>query len=375
MKKYPYQNLELGDIKDEIWEDIPGLDGYFMISSYGRVKRLKYEMQYKNGKTYVRPEKIIKPQINEAFNYYKKDYRKYLCNKVQLNYKLYTFSLGRMVYHCFVNRRFDMDNYSLVIFYKDDDCFNITPSNLLLANLSDKQSRIFSRKRVKSQFDLFSKAFKNKIRKKISKTISRQVTQYTIEGKKIKTFSSLVNAQRATGVLGTGISHVARGKGISAGGFLWRWGNARQIDIQPVLEGINIMKRRRKIVTQYTMNGERVAVYPTIVKAGQATKTPLSGIGKVINKKAHSARGFYWMYGQGPKRIDLSGHEFGMNAAGKKHRKPVKQYSLQGKYLEIFESVKEAAAAVGLTSSALCGVLTGKYPTAGKYKWKYAKEK
>ncbi len=49
MKKYPYHTLDLKTIKDEKWKDIPDLDGYYQISSYGRIKRLEYEMEFKNG--------------------------------------------------------------------------------------------------------------------------------------------------------------------------------------------------------------------------------------------------------------------------------------------------------------------------------------
>jgi len=61
VQKYPYQNLSLKSIKGERWKDIPGLEDYFMVSNFGRVKRLEFEMQHDNGVTYRRAEKIIKP--------------------------------------------------------------------------------------------------------------------------------------------------------------------------------------------------------------------------------------------------------------------------------------------------------------------------
>ena len=67
-KEYPYQNLLLKDIKGEKWVDIPGFDGYYLLSNFGRVKRLKYEMQYRNGAIYTKPEKIIKPVIAEQYD-------------------------------------------------------------------------------------------------------------------------------------------------------------------------------------------------------------------------------------------------------------------------------------------------------------------
>jgi len=47
-------------MKGEQWEDLPGLDGYFMISSYGRIKRHEYEMQYRDCAIYLKLEKNYK---------------------------------------------------------------------------------------------------------------------------------------------------------------------------------------------------------------------------------------------------------------------------------------------------------------------------
>jgi hypothetical protein len=40
-KVYPYQNISLENLEGEVWEDVPGLDGYFLISNFGRTKRQK----------------------------------------------------------------------------------------------------------------------------------------------------------------------------------------------------------------------------------------------------------------------------------------------------------------------------------------------
>jgi NUMOD4 motif len=66
--EYPHQNHSLKNIKGEKWKEIPGFEGYFMVSNFGRVKRLEYEMQYKNGAIYIKPEKIIKPGIVGKIN-------------------------------------------------------------------------------------------------------------------------------------------------------------------------------------------------------------------------------------------------------------------------------------------------------------------
>ena len=73
-KDYPYQNVSLIDIKGEKWEDIPGVDGYFVVSNYGRVKRMKFQMQFDDGRIVTRKEMIIKPRIQKEWNKVSGDY-------------------------------------------------------------------------------------------------------------------------------------------------------------------------------------------------------------------------------------------------------------------------------------------------------------
>jgi hypothetical protein len=127
--KYPYQNLSLKNIKGERWEDIPGLQDYYQISNYGRFKRLEYKMQYKNGAIYLKPEKIIKPSIVKQYNKFKKDYSSFLVNRVIFKNRRHNYSVGRLVYNIFVEK-FNMKNRSIVIISKDENNFNIRPSNL-----------------------------------------------------------------------------------------------------------------------------------------------------------------------------------------------------------------------------------------------------
>ncbi len=58
LKEYSYQNLSLQSMKGERWKTVPGLEGYYVISNLGRVKRLEYEIQYDDGR---------KPSTNYTF--------------------------------------------------------------------------------------------------------------------------------------------------------------------------------------------------------------------------------------------------------------------------------------------------------------------
>jgi hypothetical protein len=206
--KYPYQSLELEKIKGEQWKDLPELEKYYQISNFGRIKRLEYEMEYKNGAIYLKEEKIIKPTIVKQPNKFKKDHTYFLTNRVIFNKKKHNFTIARIVYYLFVGQ-FDYEDSSIVIICKDGNNFNIKPSNLRKISISQKQKRTVERKRFRSPYSTLSEKLKKKKRAAIINSVSKPVTQYTKEGKKIKTYPSMAAAQRATGVFASSIGNRA----------------------------------------------------------------------------------------------------------------------------------------------------------------------
>jgi len=226
MKKYPYHNLDLKTIKGEKWKDISDLEGYYQISSYGRIKRLEYEMEYKNGAIYLKEEKIIKPAIVKQINKFKKDHTYFLTNRVIFNKRKNNFTIARIVY-CYFVEQFNYEDSRIVIICKDGDNFNIRPSNLRKVTISQKQQRIVERNRFQSPYSTLSDNLRRKQRTAIIRAVSKQVTQYTRNGKKVKTYPSMAAAQRATGIFASSIGNRAAGNGKTAGGFIWRWGNGQ----------------------------------------------------------------------------------------------------------------------------------------------------
>ena len=83
----PYQNLSLEDIEGEIWKDIEGFDGYYQISSFGRVKSLSRLVL--NGFGYrMTTIKIRKLKVNR---------NKYIEVGIKFNNKFIQFSIHRLV--------------------------------------------------------------------------------------------------------------------------------------------------------------------------------------------------------------------------------------------------------------------------------------
>jgi hypothetical protein len=372
-KKYPYQNLSLKNIKGEKWKDIPGLEMYAQVSNFGRIKRLTYELEYTDGRIFLKPEKIIKPVVMKIHNGFTNDHIFFLRATVTLFKQKNNFSIARLVYHCF-KKPFDLHDESIVILAKDHNGLNIRPSNLIQASHSQKQKRIFDLNRSEPPtLDVIGR------RKSIENsrlTNNKPVTQYDLRGKKINTFPSIAVASQQTGISHSHISNRARGIEHSAGGFIWRQGKARKIDLTPMLEKIAQRKKKNKEtfgkkVSQFDMKGRRIAVFPTINDAAKATRIKNTEISRVIQKRRSSAGGFFWKQGYGPLRIDLSGYEYGEVLRAKRRQRPIIQYLVDGKPLQKFDGIKVAALAVGVHSTSIIGALKGKQQTSGGYKWKY----
>lgn len=232
----PYLNLSLVNMDGERWKDIPGLEGYFKISNRGRVKRMAYEAVYSNGVIYRERPMIMKPYVHRHRNEYKGDYKSYLSITLTVEGIRYRYTVARLVYNCFV-APMDLHDPSTVIFYKDGNSFNLVPRNLRAASLSEKQKRIKELRRSPSPLHKLSR---RQILERLQKARAKRmkpVSQYCFEGKRIQSYPSAREAARYTDGNASNILQVAKGNAITAGGYLWRFGNARRIDNLPVRGG------------------------------------------------------------------------------------------------------------------------------------------
>jgi hypothetical protein len=370
-KKYPYQNLSLKNIRGEQWKDIPGLEDYFLISTYGRVKRLEYVLPFKDGRVYTKENMMMKPTLVNSPNHFVGDQTHFLKITLNLAGNTYNFSIGRLVYYLFV-RSFDLEDYNLLVISKDGNGKNIRPSNLLLATRSKRQKIIIERNRHEN---ILLRPEVRKIAFEVYKGVVRTtVSQYNMKGKRLKAFSGIPEAAKAVGKSPSSISNVVRGRKISAGGYIWRYGDKAQIDLESYLKKRKAASKSLdgKKISQYDMRGNRVAVYRSINEAERKTGIGGTTIGRVILGKAKSAGGFYWQKGVGKKKIRLTGYSYGLGSGVKAIQKKVKQYDLKGRLLCSYPSIKEAAKTIGVGSASIVGALKGIYKTSGGYKWKYA---
>jgi hypothetical protein len=371
-KEYPYQNLSLKDMKGEVWEDIPGLDGYYCISNYGRVKRGAFEILRKDGAIMHMQPRMSKTELTLIRNNSINDNVYFLRAKIMQSGKKYNIGIARLVYYCFI-KKFDLSNHHLVVLAKDCNGKNVHPDNLILVDLSKKQKRIFERNRlIKTFYYTYDEFIQEGVEKSVN-PYCKQVTQYTTVGKKIKTFPSIRAAAITLDISEVGINSVLKERQVTYGGFVWRYGNARYVDMKSFWENkkTQFHKKTGQKVTQYDLNGKRIACYLAIAEAVRTTGAGSGEICNVINGKQRTAGGFIWKKGTGKPSIDVSNFVYGAAWRGQKRQKKVKQYTLTGKYIQTFESVKAAAAFVGIKDSAVSIACHQGHRTCKGYKWRY----
>lgn len=120
------------------------------------------------------------------------------------------------------------------------------------------------------------------------------------------------------------------------------------------------------------MEGNRIAYYPSLTDAGQATGIQSSHIGAVARGLNKSANGYFWVKGNGEEKIDLSDQKWGSGSMNAARLKKVKQYTTEGIYIQTFNNAKDAAAFVGVSHPIMKSACRGNQKTCKGYKWRYA---
>lgn len=122
-------------------------------------------------------------------------------------------------------------------------------------------------------------------------------------------------------------------------------------------------KERYKRVYQYTLEGDFVAEWNNLTLAAESCGgiNKITGISQCCNGKRKTAYGFQWRY----EKFDrLSKQEL----TGVKKR--IVQKDLEGNVIQVYNSVSEAADALGMKShTSICNVLNGRTKTAYGFLW------
>lgn len=133
----------------------------------------------------------------------------------------YYYNVRRLVYVVFINKKLDYRKDGLYVINKNGNGYNNRASNLQLVTKSEKQQRVFKRKRQDSYL-------KTADRSKWPRTYGgyanrRPVKQYTLQGKLLHEYKSISDAVRKTGFDEKGIIGVAKGEYKQWKGYKWKY--------------------------------------------------------------------------------------------------------------------------------------------------------
>lgn len=183
----------------EEWKVIQGIENY-AISNLGRVKSLERWTPMANGGKRKNKESIMKLSfVKYSNNYLQRTFYNVFCG-FSLNGKRFRRSVARLVYYHFVEK-FNMDDHSVVISYRDNNSLHLNYKNLELLSISELNLKKFREDRASHA--------------------KQAVSQYTVDGKLIAHFESISAAFKVSGVNPGGILSVLQKVSFTAGGFRW----------------------------------------------------------------------------------------------------------------------------------------------------------
>lgn len=188
---------------------------------------------------------------------------------------------------------------------------------------------------------------------------AKYVVQYDLLGNFIKEYKSQIEAAVEIGnITSSSISKCCIAKQGSAGGFVWRF----KEDPAPTINEINVHSIP---IIQYDKTGNIINTYSSIIEASNITGICEDSISKCCIHRRKSGGGYIWRKINDPLiKSDIKSDKFW-------GKRKIKQYTIDGKYIKTFNSIKEASKSINAPWQSIQRVCIGKRKTSHGYKWEY----
>ena len=239
-----WQNLNYQDLEGEVWKELPGYNECYLVSNFGRVKSVDRVIHTKNNKQIFYSGRILKGVLIKYKNTTHNDYIEEI--KVGINYcgKHSNIRVARAVYNLFV-QQLNFSKDGLMVIHIDGNRHNNHYLNLTIQTNAQKQSKLINtERRIK-----IHKYHTNETRLKAAVARYKPITQFSLQGIPIKSYSSIKEAALQTGIDNSGIvAAIKQIKMVSAGGFLWQYGIiTHKIDTSFYTDFIKKSKQKKAI--------------------------------------------------------------------------------------------------------------------------------
>lgn len=193
-KTYPYQNLSLEDMPNEVWKDVAGYEGIYMVSNLGRVKAL--ERVWHCGK---HKEKILHQQRVTGYLYVQ------LCR----NNKRKLTRVHGIVASVFINKK----EGCRFVNHINEDKYDNRVENLEWCTMKYNNNHGTRNERISKT-------------QRYHRKDAKPVVQMTLDGVVVKEYSSITDAGR-DGWDRKAISNICRNTGLAktTKGYIWKFKN------------------------------------------------------------------------------------------------------------------------------------------------------
>jgi len=176
----------------------------------------------------------------------------------------------------------------------------------------------------------------------------RSVTQYSLEGKRIKIWNSLTEAHNALGIGIPDIIDSANEISITAGGFVWRYSDMCYSETITVRLRIPSNKGETNAiwVVQYSKSGYRMREFNSIALASSHTNIPSQNISACCNNHLHNktAGDYQWRF--------YSDNIQQLSPVDSKTTSKIVEKILNGEVIEEYESSRLASESLGFKNNA-----------------------
>lgn len=154
--------------------------------------------------------------------------------------------------------------------------------------------------------------------------------------------------------------NVLNGKGLNC-----RLGKGRGVVSEELRERMKISNKGKKLksILQYDLHGNFIKEWSSLFEAEMNfSKTNHSNISACCLGKQKTAWGYIWRFRKGQVKNKIQGVKTGH---------PIKQYTLEEKFVKEWKNVKQICNELKFSYSTIYECLKGKYKTSNGFIWKY----